>query len=77
MPTYRIYCRDQQRVIIGRDDFAAADDEHALTIARTLRRACSDVCAGIELCREELFCDLILLAGERWNALAMPQKGCR
>jgi hypothetical protein len=49
VPTYRIYFRDQQDAIIGRDDYAAADDEHALVIARTLRNACADLCARIEL----------------------------
>ena len=46
--TYRIYFRSLHRVI-GRDDFIAEDDEHAMAIAWALRRACADICTGIEL----------------------------
>jgi hypothetical protein len=46
---YRIYFRNQQGFIIGRDDYIAEDDEHAMVVARTLQNACSDLCTGIEV----------------------------
>jgi hypothetical protein len=62
MLSYRIYFRGSG-VIVGRDDFKAADDAAALLIACTLRDACSDVCRALErhspgglaaeLCRHE------------------------
>ena len=48
MLSYRIYFRGSG-VIVGRDDFKAADDGAALLIACTLRDACSDVCDRFEL----------------------------
>jgi hypothetical protein len=47
--TYRIYFRNEHGYIIGRDDYIAEDDEHAMVVARALRSACSDLCTGIEV----------------------------
>ena len=47
--TYRIYFRNQHGFIIGRDDYIAEDDEHAMVVARTLENACSDLSTGIEV----------------------------
>jgi len=49
MASYRIYFRDRQRKIVGRDDFDAADDMRAMIVARKLRDACSDRCTTFEL----------------------------
>ena len=49
MASYRIYFRDRQRKIVGRDDFDAADDMRAMIVARKLRDACSDRCMTFEL----------------------------
>jgi hypothetical protein len=49
VPLYRIYFRNQHAFIIGRDDFPANDDAHAIVIARTLADACSDLCSTFEL----------------------------
>ena len=49
MPLYRIYFRNQHEFVIGRDDFPADDDEHAIVIARMLADACSDLCSTFEL----------------------------
>ena len=46
---YRLYFRNQHGFIIGRDDYIAEDDEHAMAVARTLKDACADLCTGIEL----------------------------
>ena len=53
MPLYRIYFRNQHAFIIGRDDFPANDDTHAIVIARTLADACSDLCSRFELWQSE------------------------
>src|SRR5690349_17282728 len=47
--SYRIYFKNQHGFVIGRDDFIADDDEHAVAIALALDGACTDVCTGIEL----------------------------
>jgi hypothetical protein len=49
MTTYRLYLRDAEKQIVGRDDFDAEHDARAMLIARMLRDACSDKCAGFEL----------------------------
>jgi len=49
MTTYRLYLRDAEKQIVGRDDFDSDNDARALLIARMLRDACSDKCAGFEL----------------------------
>ena len=46
---YRIFFRDSDRRIVGRQDFDARDDAHAITTARVLWEACSDVAWGYEL----------------------------
>jgi hypothetical protein len=47
--TYRVYFRNRANAIVGRDDFEADDDAQAMTIARKLRDACSDICSGFQL----------------------------
>jgi len=49
MTTYRLYLRDAEKQIVGRDDFESDNDARALLVARMLRDACSDKCAGFEL----------------------------
>ena len=49
MTTYRLYLRDGEKGIVGRDDFDSDNDARALLVARMLRDACSDKCAGFEL----------------------------
>ena len=49
MATYRLYFRDDDWAIVGRDDFEAEDDRRAVLIALTLCDACSDRCAGYGL----------------------------
>ena len=49
MPLYRVYFRNQHAFIIGRDDFAAVDDDVAMVIGRKLADACADLCTGFEL----------------------------
>jgi hypothetical protein len=49
MTTYCLYLRDGEKQIVGRDDFDTDNDARALLIARMLRDACSDKCAGFEL----------------------------
>ena len=49
MPLYRIYFRNRHGFVIGRDDFPADDDAHAIVIARMLADACSDLCSTFEL----------------------------
>ena len=49
MTTYRVYLRDAEKQIVGRDDFDSDNDARALLVARMLRDACSDKCAGFEL----------------------------
>ena len=49
MTTYRLYLRDDDWAIVGRDDFAAEDDRRAILIARALCAACADRCAGYGL----------------------------
>jgi hypothetical protein len=53
VPLYRVYFRNQHSFIIGRDDFPAEDDQHAIVIAQTLAHACSDLCSRFELWRNE------------------------
>jgi hypothetical protein len=45
---YRIYFRAVTG-IVGRHDFAAADDDEALALAEILSEACSDECTSFEL----------------------------
>ncbi len=47
--TYRIYFRNRDGAIVGRDDFEVKDDAHAMIVARKLRDACSDICSSFEL----------------------------
>ena len=49
MTAYRLYLRDAEKRIVGRDDFDSDNDARALLVARMLRDACSDKCAGFEL----------------------------
>jgi hypothetical protein len=49
MADYRVFLRDQDGTIIGRDDFDAPDDLRAMFIARALCDACSDRAASCEL----------------------------
>lgn len=49
MTTYRLYLRDAERQIVGRDDFDSDNDARAMLVARMLRDACSDKCTGFEL----------------------------
>src|SRR5690348_204888 len=49
MITYRIFFRDEDGRIVGRDDFDAEDDAHARVIARVLLDACSDACVSFDL----------------------------
>ena len=49
MGLYRVYFRNQQKSVVGRDLFDAEDDARALAIARTLCDACSDVCTAFDL----------------------------
>ena len=49
MTTYRLYLRDAEKQVVGRDDFDSDNDARAMLIARMLRDACSDKCAGFEL----------------------------
>ena len=49
MTAYRVYLRDAEKQIVGRDDFESDNDARALLVARMLRDACSDKCAGFEL----------------------------
>lgn len=49
MGTYRLYFRDDDWAIVGRDDFEAEDDFQAILIARALCAACADRCAGYGL----------------------------
>ena len=49
MARYRVYFVNWNASIAGRDDFDAEDDAQAAVIARLLRNACSDRCAGFEL----------------------------
>ena len=48
MTGYRMYFLVADR-ITGREDFDAADDVAALSIARILCEACSDICQSFEL----------------------------
>ena len=48
-PPYRVYLRNPKGRIVGREDFDAADDHAAMTIAEQLRDACSDLCVSFEL----------------------------
>lgn len=48
-PSFRIYFRGPEGVILGRDDFEAEDDRAAMAIAAALGRTCSDVCSRVEL----------------------------
>ena len=66
--TYRVYFRNRHGFIIGRDDFDAQDDDHAMAIARSLRNACSDICAGFELWRSEKLVDTSGSTQTPWNA---------
>ena len=61
--TYRVFFLDQERKIVGRDEFAAPDDAHAIAIAQTLGDACSDECADFELWQSERRIDLDLPEG--------------
>jgi hypothetical protein len=47
--TYRVFFRDEDNQICGREDFAADTALAATRIARTLADACSDVCCTFEL----------------------------
>ena len=49
MGLYRVYFRNQQKFVVGRDLFDAEDDARAMAIARTLCDACSDICTGFDL----------------------------
>jgi hypothetical protein len=49
MATYRVFFRNEARVIVGRDDFDADDDASAMAIAYMLADACGDRCAAFEL----------------------------
>jgi len=49
MGLYRVYFRNQQKFVVGRDLFDTEDDARAMAIAWTLCDACSDVCTGFEL----------------------------
>src|SRR6516225_4896561 len=49
MARYRVYFVNWNTSIAGRDDFDVEDDAQAAVIARLLRNACSDRCAGFEL----------------------------
>lgn len=48
MSTYRVYFRDATH-IVGRHDFAADDDQAAVTIGEVLCDACSDSCDAFEV----------------------------
>jgi len=48
MPTYRVYFRGGSG-IAGRQDFAALDEQDAITMAESLCDACSDSCNSFEL----------------------------
>jgi len=49
MRQYRIHFKNRYGFFLGRDDFDAQDDDHAMAIAGTLRNASSDICTGFEL----------------------------
>jgi hypothetical protein len=38
MAIYRVYFRNQYKFVVGRDDFEAGDDVHAIAIARAVTR---------------------------------------
>lgn len=70
---YRIYFRGGTGAIVGREDFAANDDDRALLIAEALCDACSDVCTGYELWQGTRRIDLDARAGSgrlSWRRLA-------
>ena len=49
MTAYRIFFRDDQNRICGREDFDADSDTTAVCIGQALRDACSDTCETFEL----------------------------
>ena len=57
--SYRIYFRNADNRIVGRDDFEAADDRLAMTVAGALCDACSDVCDSFELWQTTRRVDLV------------------
>jgi len=50
---YHVCFRNRHTRAIGRDDFFAPNDAHAIVVARTLADACSDLCTGFELWQNE------------------------
>jgi hypothetical protein len=50
---YHVCFRNRHTLAIGRDDFFAPNDAHAIVVARTLADACSDLCTGFELWQSE------------------------
>ena len=46
---YRVFFRDEDKAIVGRDEFHADDDASAIVIGHMLADACADRCAEFEL----------------------------
>ena len=63
MARYRVYFVNWNASVAGRDDFDAEDDAQAAVIARLLRHACSDRCAGFELWQGARRVDTLLPKG--------------
>jgi hypothetical protein len=63
MARYRVYFVNWNASIAGWDDFDAEDDAQAAVIARLLRHACSDRCAGFELWKGVRRVDTLLPKG--------------
>jgi hypothetical protein len=47
--TYRVFFRDEDKAIVGRDEFHADDDGSAMVISHMIADACADRCAEFEL----------------------------